>query len=240
MLHWLLHSPCSWLSSTDIGHFRLSFHRPNLNSPGAPLRRPSPFPSHFPSSCFHSFPFISISLLCLFLLILLSFLLCFRRPILTFSFSFPFSFRLFPSRLPLFLSSFHSALTFLIFIAHCSPFLFKSPLPAVLLLIHFNLRSFPLHSIHSTPLQHPTLTAVRTTRRPSRHSTQNSSYSSLSTMSSHALYQHDTAPPHFATTMLCQHGSTCDTKTLPVKPGHFLSSCHHDSCFAIQRPTASL
>jgi hypothetical protein len=50
-----------------------------------------------------------------------------------------------------------------------SPFRFKSPLPAVLLLTPFNLRSFLLHSFHSTTLQYPTLTAVRTIRRRSLH-----------------------------------------------------------------------
>jgi hypothetical protein len=167
MLHWLLQSPCSWLSSTDMGHFRLSFHRPQFELAGVPLRRSSPSPSHFPSSCLHFSPFISFFLLCLILLILHPFFLCFRRPTFIFSFSVPFFFFLFvfPSFYPRFIL--HLLSLSLLHIA--APFRFKSPLPAVLLLIHFTLRFFPTHSIHVTTSQYPTHNAVHTIRRRFLH-----------------------------------------------------------------------
>ena len=124
---------------------------------GVSLRRPSPSPSHFLSSRLHSFPFVSISLLS----VLYSFNPSpipplfssphFNLLVLTPLFLPLFSFSSSPLTrflLSVFLSSFHSALNFLIFIAHY----FSLPFLNLLYLLFFflsNLTSCPPSSRHS-------------------------------------------------------------------------------------------
>ena len=187
----------------------LIFHHPSfIELTGISLWRPSP-PSDFPSSLFlHSFPFICSSLMFLVLQIVLLFLLCFRRSILTLSFSFPSSFCFFSCLSSLFCSFLFSLsyplsvlqLLTLFSLHITSVFRFKSPLPVFHLLIHFNLLSFFLHLYYNVTMSSP----YRSTHNPQAffatwYCKQNWWCSSISTVSNHRLCHHGTLSSNHCT-----------------------------------------